>query len=141
MLGTSNPTRKPTIYDLQKRSIGSNIPIDLISGSRWISPITDKTYNFQSKNAQAPNYTAQQQSSKIIFNQAPKQTQADKIAQAHFKESDKRQYQDFLTSSRTYWVDNAPAPPIEKPILKIDTRKRRMRSPESGIVVSPFSPF
>lgn len=136
----SNPTRNPTIYDLYKKPLGSNIPSDLISGSRWITPITGQPYPF--KKAQAPNFVKQEKQSFPIFGSASKETEADRYAKAHFKELDRRAYEDFLTSSRTYWLTNAPQPPAEKPVLKVETAKKRRgrppKKPDSGIGGSPL---
>ena len=142
----STPTRNPTIYDLHKRKLGSNIPDDLISGSRWITPLTGKPYSFQTKKAPSLDFVKREQQSSFIFGGGSKETQADKIAKAHFREVDRRAYDDFLTSSRTYWLTNAPQPPqpleAEKPVLKIETTKKRRgrkpKMPDSGIGGSPL---
>ena len=138
----STPTRNPTIYDLYKKPIGSNIPDDLISGSRWITPLTGKPYPFKTKKASSLDFVKREQSSSFIFGGGSKETPADKIAKAHFKELDRRAYEDFLTSSRTYWLTNAPAPPAEKPVLKVETAKKRRgrkpKMPDSGIGGSPL---
>ena len=138
----STPTRNPTIYDLYKKPIGSNIPDDLISGSRWITPLTGKPYPFQTKKAPSLDFVKREKQSFPIFSGGSKETPADKIAKAHFKELDRRAYEDFLTSSRTYWLTNAPQPPAEKPVLKVETAKKRRGRPrkklDSGIGGSPL---
>jgi hypothetical protein len=134
------PVRYPTIYDLHKKQHGSNLPSDLISGSKWISPITRKSYPI--KDEKTKSYMKTEMDYYPIFSKAVKKDQLpEKIANAHFRELDRRAYEDFLSSSRTNWAQNAPtAPP---PSLKIEipksSKKRRML--DSGIGSSTPSPF
>lgn len=141
--GVATPIRNPTIYDLYKKSQGSNLPNDLISGSSWISPITKRKVNL--KDVKTPMYMKPEQY-KFIFSEPTKKTAADRIAEAHFRESDRREYIDFIQSSPTYFINNAPTPQPEKkpfvitpvPVAKRAYRKRTPPRPDSGIAMSPF---
>lgn len=127
----STPTRMPTIYDLYKKPVSSNIPDDLIGGSRWIIPIVAKPYNFKTKSPKIDTIE-KAVDTYPIFSDAAKETMADRYAKAHFRELDRRAYEDFLTSSRTYWLTNAPEPPKQQQevITVITNRKRRGRKPK-----------
>jgi hypothetical protein len=136
----ATPVRYPTIYDLSKKQNGSNLPSDLISGSRWISPITGR--KIAVKDEKTKSYMKTEMNYFPIFSNTPKKDElAEKIAKAHFRELDRRAYEDFLSSSRTNWISNPPvSPPApieeEKPKPKAK-RTRKTKLQDSALAPSP----
>ena len=134
----ATPIRKPTIYDLYKKQNSSNLPSDLISGSSWYSPITKRKVNL--KDVKTPSYIKLEKQYEFIFSEPPKKKGLpERIAEAINQESDRREYNDFITSSPTYFINNAPKPQPEKPFITIPKRAPpRSPRPDSGIAMSPF---
>ena len=106
------------------------------AGSSWYSPITKRKINL--KDVKTPMYMKPEQY-KFIFSEPTKKTAADRIAEAHFRESDRREYIDFIQSSPTYFINNAPTPQPEKIFVTIPKRTpKKTPRPDSGIAMSPF---
>jgi hypothetical protein len=132
------PIRYATIYDLHKKQHGSNIPSDLVSGSKWYSPITRKSYPI--KDEKTKSYMKTEMDYYPIFSKTPKKDGLpENIAKAHFNELDRRAYDDFLSSSRTNWAQNAPtAPPAPLKIAIPKSSKKRQMVDSAIGTPSPF---
>ena len=136
--GVATPIRNPTIYDLYKKSQGSNLPSDLISGSSFISPITKRPVTF--KNEKKKQEQVMKKQYDFIFSEPPKKKGLpERIAEAINQESDRKEYIDFVQSSPTYFINNAPTPQPEKIFVTIPKRTPpRSPRPDSAIALSPF---